>query len=133
MTSLLDINNQIQNIFSAYAKKESDIELISLSTSDGFPIYSHASPDIEGTFEEDKMAAAASTLQSVSNAVSKQILSHEFRMTLIETDDGNVIFVLLKLASKDYVLAMSAKSVMNIATLRLIVKRISKEICALEP
>ena len=79
-------------------------------------------------FDVETMAAAASTLYSVSNAVTKQILSKSFKITFIESEQGNVAFVALQLNDKDFVLSMSAKSAMNIASLRLLINRLAVEI-----
>lgn len=113
-------------LFEKYLAAEPNLEVIALATSDGFSVCSANKFTVD--FEPDKMAAAASTLHSVSNAVSKQILNKTFDMTFIETKAGNVAFVALELAGKDYVLSMSASELMNIASFRLNIRRLGQDI-----
>lgn len=106
--------------------REPAIEVIALATSDGFPVVSMArNPD---QCAEDKMAAAASTLHSVSNAVAKQVLSSQFQTTFVEALDGNMAFVSIEKGDKDFVLMMSAGNQVNIAKLRMLIQRLAKEI-----
>ena len=116
----------VSELFHACAEDNSAIEVISLSTADGFSVYSYSPNGTE--FEDDTMSAAASTLYSVSNAVAQQILAKEFKSTFIEANKGNVSFVALEYDSKDYVLAMSASESMNIASLRISINRLAEVI-----
>lgn len=118
--------NKLSNIFEEFTEADSAIEVISLSTSDGFAVQSFLRSKHE--FEADTMAAAASTLYSVSNAVVQQILSKEFKSTFIEANEGNVCFVAFEMNGKDYVLAMSASQSMNIANLRICINRLAERI-----
>jgi predicted regulator of Ras-like GTPase activity (Roadblock/LC7/MglB family) len=113
-------------LFREYSEENDAIELISLVTADGFPVMT-LSP-LMNQVEEDKLAAAASTLHSVSNAVAKQILQKQFQVSFIESEQGNIAFVSLSLEERDYVLAMSSNRTMNIATLRMLINRLAKEI-----
>lgn len=111
------------------AKEHDAIDVIALATTDGFPVHTYTrSP---GGFATDTLAAAASTLYSVSNAVAQQILGKRFKVTFIEAEQGNVAFVALSVEERDYVLAMSAKAAMNIANLRLQIQRLATEISGL--
>ena len=120
------LSEQLIGLFDEYSSNNDAIEIISLATTDGFPVH-HFSRLSEG-FDVETMAAAASTLYSVSNAVTKQILSKSFKITFIESEQGNVAFVALQLNDKDFVLSMSAKGAMNIASLRLLINRLAVEI-----
>ena len=121
-----ELAEQIKPLFSQYLANPADIELVSLATTDGFPVLCMNNGFNE--FEEDKLAAAASTLYSVSGAVSRQILGKTFDVSFIETQAGNIAFVALSIAGKDYVLAMSAGESVNIASLRLFIKRLAQEL-----
>ncbi|VUD69200.1 hypothetical protein TDB9533_04566 [Thalassocella blandensis] len=118
--------NILLEIFQKFAGNEGAIDVIALATSDGFAVQSLLQRD--HNFESDTMAAAASTLYSVSNAVSQQVLSKEYKSTFIEAKDGNVCFVAFEYSGKDYVLAMSADSSMNIARLRMCINSLAEEI-----
>lgn len=126
MSANKKLSGKLIGLFNEYSSNNDAIEIISLATTDGFPVH-HFSRLSEG-FDVETMAAAASTLYSVSNAVTKQILSKSFKITFIESEQGNVAFVALQLNDKDFVLSMSAKSAMNIASLRLLINRLAVEI-----
>ncbi len=117
--------NQLQTLFAECAQVES-IEVISLATTDGFPVYTLNKAG--HSLEEDSLSAAASTLHSVSNAVAQQILGKRFKVTFIEAQQGNVAFVDLDIGEDNYVLVMSANQTMNIASLRLRITRLAEEI-----
>lgn len=124
------LNRRLVALFEQYSSDNSALEIICLATTDGFPVYHYAR--IEENFDAETMAAAASTLCSVSNAVAHQILSKQFKTTFIESEQGNVAFVAMQVCDKDFVLSMSAKSTMNIANLRLLITRLAGEISALD-
>lgn len=119
----------LKSLFELYAENPS-IEVISLATTDGFPVCTVNKNNSE--FEEDSLAAAASTLHSVSNAVTQQILGKRFKITFIEAQQGNVAFVSLECKNRDFVLVMSAQQTLNIASLRLLISRLAKEISDLD-
>lgn len=109
-----------------YMDQYDALEVICLSTTDGFPVYNQSRNTL--SFDVDTMAAASSTLYSVSNAVSKQILSKRFNITIIESESGNIGFIALSLGDKDFVLAMSASEDMNIGKLRVLINRLADEL-----
>lgn len=123
-----DIAKQIAPLFTSYLNDNPDMEVIFLATTDGFPVLNQTAPG--KCFEDDKMAAASSTLYSVSNAVSQQILNKTFKVTFIESEDGNVAFVALPLLEQHFVLAMSAGGKINIGSLRMMINRLAREIHA---
>ena len=95
MSANKKLSGELIGLFNEYSSNNDAIEIISLATTDGFPVH-HFSRLSEG-FDVETMAAAASTLYSVSNAVTKQILSKSFKITFIESEQGNVAFVALQL------------------------------------
>ena len=106
---------ELETRFQHYADEQQAIDVIALATTDGFPVHTYTrSP---GDFATDTLAAAASTLYSVSNAVAQQILGKRFKVTFIEAEQGNVAFVALSVQDRDYVLAMSAKAIVMMKTL----------------
>lgn len=125
MSSDPAFSGRLQKLFSGYLTNEA-VEIIALATTDGFPVCSASRRD--GSFAEDTLAAAASTLHSVSDAVARQILGKRFRVTFIESEEGNVAFVALSLEGREYVLVMSAGADLNIASLRLLISRLANEI-----
>lgn len=119
----------LQALFTNYATANDAIEVIAIATTDGFPVHHYSRNP--SSFETDTLAAAASTLYSVSDAVARQILGKRFKVTFIEAEQGNVAFVALGLAGRDYVLVMSAQQSMNIANVRLLINRLANEIAEL--
>ncbi|MDO6747005.1 roadblock/LC7 domain-containing protein [Gilvimarinus sp. 1_MG-2023] len=120
----------LQILFESYAQNEA-LEVISLATTDGFPVHTFTSTN--HGLEEDSLSAAASTLHSVSNAVSQQILRKNFKVAFIEAQQGNVAFVDLSIDGSSYVLVMSANETLNIASLRLLITRLAAEVVKLSP
>lgn len=115
-----------ESVFAECMEKNNDIEVICLATTDGFPVY--AKTNLMLNFDIDKMAAASSTLYSVGNAVSKQILSKSFKITYIEAEQGNIGFISLSVNDRDFVLSMSANESMNVGQLRVYINRIAKDL-----
>ena len=120
------LKSYADNTFGDYMERYPAIDLVCLSTADGFPIVARSLDKIR--FELDTLAAASSTLHSVSNAVSKQILQKPFRVAFIESEKGNVAFVSLQLLQGEYVLTMSADESMNIGQLRVMITRLAEQI-----
>ncbi len=116
----------LSEIFHKVASNDQAIDVISLATSDGFAVQDYQQNCSD--FEPDTMAAAASTLYSVSNAVAQQILGKKYKSTFIEATEGNVCFVAFEYDTKDYVLAMSADDTMNIAQLRICINGLVEDI-----
>ncbi|MVF12226.1 hypothetical protein FT643_08715 [Ketobacter sp. MCCC 1A13808] len=113
-------------VFQKYMELYDEVEVVSLATTDGFPVQNQSRESI--SFDIDTMAAASSTLYSVSNAVSKQILSKHFKITFIEAEQGNIAFVSLSFDARDFVLAMSATESMNIGKVRVLINRLAEDI-----
>lgn len=127
MSNVADtLEQELGLLFSSYMDVETAIELVTLSTTDGFPVCTRGKGI--SNYEPDKIAAANSTLYSVSNAVAKQILKSEFETAFVETNSGNMAFVSLNSLKGDYVLAMSANGTINIARLRLRIKNLAAEL-----
>ncbi|CAA0092564.1 Uncharacterised protein [Zhongshania aliphaticivorans] len=124
------LTSDLHQLFIEYAENDYALDMISLATTDGFPV--HHFSRLHDELDIETMAAAASTLYSVSNAVAKQILSKQFKITFIESEQGNIAFVSLKINDQDFVLSMSASNAMNIANLRLLINRLATKICTLD-
>ncbi|MYM63343.1 hypothetical protein [Pseudomaricurvus sp. HS19] len=126
MPANTELRDYADSAFGQHMENYAAIDLICLATSDGFPIVSRSLDRIH--FELDTLAAASSTLHSVSNAVSKQILLKPFRVAFIESEKGNVAFVSLQLQQGEFVLTMSADESMNIGQLRVMISRLAEQI-----
>lgn len=122
-------NITVAGLLEKLAERESAVEVISLSTTDGFPVEDFVRSS--SSFDSDTMSAAASTIYSVSKAVAQQILAKEFKSTFIEANQGNMCFISFSVNEKDYVLAVSANHAMNLAELRISTKNLAERIKSL--
>jgi len=116
----------VEPLFADYLQRYEGCELLCLATTDGFPVVSQMLPNMH--LEADAMAAASSTLFSVSNAISRQMLERPFKVAFVESDRGNVAFVALTAVNLDLVLTMSANDQMNIGQLRTLIGRLANEV-----
>ena len=116
------INDQTQhNLKLTQSLKEfceinKDINLVSLCTTDGFPI-SHFSIN-ELSELADRLAAMSSTLSALSDSSAKQMNLGRCDITIIETALGNTLFVKADYIEKPCVLTVVAKNKMMLATAR---------------
>lgn len=115
----------------SYFNENQDLRLVSLCTTDGFPVVSVSKHGL--AIQSDKLAAAFSTLFSVSNAVATQVLKLDFDTTIIESDSGNIAVISILVDGVDCVLCMAGGASMNVGTLRLHIKRCSKELMDIKP
>lgn len=114
------------NIVEAYFKDNKGLKLISLCTSDGFPIAAAKKSYL--LIENDKFAAASSTLFSVSNAVASQFFDLSFDVTTIESDQGNIAVNSILIEETDCILCIAGDAGMNVGTLRLHIRRCADEL-----
>lgn len=94
-----------------------DIELVSISTADGFVIHQSSSKRFRD--ESDKIAAIASTFSSISNSIANEIIDSSFNIAFIETPRGNFVCIHTLYLGKSVVLILFAKDGMSLGTLRV--------------
>ena len=103
-----------------------EVQIVSVSTSDGFNL-SFISK--KGTIEDDKVAAVASTLCSISTAVSEQISNGSLKTITIESDNGrNTLLMKASFFEIDCVACIEATKNMSLAELRFISNNFVKKI-----
>jgi predicted regulator of Ras-like GTPase activity (Roadblock/LC7/MglB family) len=95
----------------------SDIALVSVSTTDGFVI--HQSSDKRFEVEPDKISAIASTFSSISNSIANEIIKSSFNIAFIETVKGNFVCIHTSYLKRDVVLTVFANDSMSLGTLRV--------------
>jgi len=106
--------------------ENNEIDLIALSSTDGFDIHCKKSPD--NTVEIDKLAAIASSVYALSNASAKQISDSDLNVITVETKNGNLLFLKSTYNNKATVLSVSSKSQMPLGETRYIATRLASEI-----
>lgn len=96
-------NDWLKNAFKQIESKLEDVKVISLSTMDGFPVYTYFFKDKYKT-EEDKLSAAASSMTALSLAAAKQFIGSSFDSTSIETKHGSMLLLKTQYEKKDCIL-----------------------------
>ena len=110
------VKPELNEAITDLCQSNSDINLISLCTSDGFSIKSVTAGGIDT--EADKLAAMSSTIGALSGSSAKQILNDEFSIAIVEAASGNMLFVSTSYLGTACVLTLAAKSKMALATAR---------------
>jgi predicted regulator of Ras-like GTPase activity (Roadblock/LC7/MglB family) len=83
------VNEKLKYLAEKFFNGYEQILKLNLTSMDGFTIYSR---QIEGgEFETDKISAVVSSLTSLSQVTSSQLLASQLLNTVIETDKGNMI------------------------------------------
>lgn len=96
------MNKQLNTIIDEVLSKTSDVIAVNLSTPDGFTHYMFRSNDLNP--DDEKLSAVSSSLLSLSNAASKQLINSELINTVIEAKDGNLIIMKTTYLKKSAVL-----------------------------
>jgi len=122
----IKIKPQLLEQIKTLCKENSDIVLVSLCTTDGFSVMSYAAKSLSA--EADKLAAMSSTIASLSDSAATQILDDEFDITIIETSNGNMLFVSTRYLDSPCVLTLAAKSNTALATARYKTKALARSI-----
>ncbi len=93
-----------------------DIKAVSLSTVDGFTI--HAKVQGKYPIEDDKLSAVVSSLSSLSDAASQQIINAQLVNTVIETQNGDILIVKTRYKGKKMVLCIITGAKQNLGKAR---------------
>jgi len=70
----------------------------------------------------------SSTICALSDSSSKQVLEDEFKITIVESDAGNLLFVKTKYLEMPCVLTIAAKHQLALATARYKTKAFAQEV-----
>jgi predicted regulator of Ras-like GTPase activity (Roadblock/LC7/MglB family) len=103
-----------------------EISLVSLCTTDGFPISCISS--IELSNQADKLAAMSSTLTALSDTSTSQMNQGKCKITIVEASAGNILFVKTNYIGKPCVLTLAAQNKMTLAEARYKTKKLSEAI-----
>lgn len=113
----------IASILDQAFNENEDIGLISISTTDGFSIYTINKQEL--TIEVDKLAAMSSALCSLSSASAEQLTKDGLRMATVETEKGNILFRRAEFYHLSCVVSMVGKSSVSLAEARFVLKRLT--------
>ncbi|MGO1965901.1 MAG: roadblock/LC7 domain-containing protein [Moraxellaceae bacterium] len=113
----------------ALSNANSEILLISLCSTDGFPIDTVSIIDLGD--QNDKFAAMSSTLSALSDSSATQMKQGKCDITIVEATLGNILFVKVDYVGKPCVLTVVAKSQMALAEVRYKTKKLIGSISAI--
>lgn len=125
-SSNIEVRPELVEGMKKLADASNEITLIGLATSDGFKIRTLASKSLN--IEPDKLAAMASSMCALSDSSAAQLTKGKFRMTTIETEEGNVLFMNTSYLGKPCVATLAAKEALSLANARFIIQRFVAEV-----
>ncbi|MCB1584491.1 MAG: hypothetical protein R3E90_14980 [Marinicella sp.] len=119
-------HKQLNLLIKRTMNESTAIKVISLSTADGFNVCTEFGDDYR--VEKEKLSAVSSSLASLSNAACKQILKTRLKATIIESIDGNLIFIKTKYGKSDSVLCLIASSELLVGKARYYARQLALSI-----
>lgn len=119
-------NKELSTFIKELCEENRDIILVSLCTTDGFPITCFSINELSN--QSDKFAAMSSTLSSLSDSSVKQVNKGKCEITIVEATSGNLLFVRANYLSAECVLTVVAKEKMALATARYKTKKLAEAI-----
>lgn len=109
-------HTEIKQLIQQSIKQAEDVLAINLTTVDGFSILNYSSEGFD--IESDKLSAVSSSIQSLANAVSQQLIKSKLKNTIVETEDGTLIFLNTQYKNKPCVLCFITHIRQNLAKTR---------------
>ena len=106
-----------------------EVILVSLCTTDGFPISCFSSSELSN--QTDKFAAMSSTLSALSDSSASQMKQGKCDITIVEATAGNMLFVKTDYIGKPCVLTVVAQNKMALAEARYKTKKLIGVISAI--
>ena len=106
--------------------KELEVITINLCTTDGFSTYSLSRSNND--IEEDKVAAIASTLCSISNTSAEQISNGSFNLATVESENGSILFLRTQFIELQSVLCVATSKKISLGEARFHCQRLASEI-----
>ncbi len=101
------------------------VNKINLSSADGFTYHSFST---DGQSEDDKLSAVSSSLTSLSNAATSQLMNTELISTVIESADGNMVLLKTRYRGKDAVLCFISGPQLIVGKARYFAKKLAEAI-----
>lgn len=120
---------QVGELFKAEFQSKYGLMLVNLSTVDGF-LLKQVNQTGEG-IEGDKIAAISSSICSMSQSASRELLGSASGITNIESDDGKIIFQHVNLGQKEGVITLCCNKDVSLAEGRFAARRLKEAIEAL--
>ena len=118
--------NKLGMLIESVLKSDVEIRAIGLCTSDGFPIVSALTQSIEQV--PDKFAAMSSTITALCDSSARLIHEAPLSIAIIETQEGNTLFLKTDYKKSPCVLVLVADQGMALGTARYKIINLSKQI-----
>lgn len=118
----------LAKLFEESVQQAQFVSVINLSSADGFTHQTYAA---NGTTEEDKLSAVSSSLISLSNAATSQLMNTQLISTVIESTDGNMVLLKTQYRNKDAVLCFISDSHLNVGKTRYYANRLADAIATI--
>ncbi|MCX7545136.1 roadblock/LC7 domain-containing protein [Marinicella gelatinilytica] len=110
------MSDKLTKLMSELKHKLPDIRIVHVTTADGIPVFSHYFSD--NNVKQDKLAAVASSIASLSRAAAKHVLGDGFANTVIETANGIMLMVQCQYQNKSCVLCVTTGRQHNLGQVR---------------
>ena len=123
------VTEELQACFHALVAGKKNIRLVGLCTEDGFDIKSLADKSFE--LDSDKLAAMASSISALSNSSAQQLKRDGFTITIIETEDGNILLMKTRYLDQPCVISMATARESSLAQGRFELKRFAAKVAAI--
>ncbi len=118
------MENTFQDLYKQLDLKLKSIKSLSLTTADGFTIYSETGNGF--AVESDKLSAVTSSLTALSNAAAKQLMKSSFRSTFIETNTGLMYMIQTNYKNKPCILSLISGESPNLGKIRFYVNNLAQ-------
>jgi len=122
-------HSELKKLINHTVNQAEYVDVINLSSVDGFTFYSYSSN--KNSTEEDKLSAVSSSLISLSNAATRQLMNTTLVSTVIESTDGNMIILKTRYMGKDAVLCFISGSKLIIGKSRYFAIKLAESISKL--
>ncbi len=119
-------HDKLKGLIQAIATEANYVNAINLSSIDGFTFHSYF--DVNHSFESDKLSAVSSSLLSLSNAATRQLMNTKLVSTVIESTDGNMIIIKTRYMNKEAVLCFISSSKLIVGKARYFAIKLAQSI-----
>ena len=105
---------KLLSVIQEFFERKVDIKFVGLCTVDGFDVCHLSRTDVL----PDKVAAIASSLFTLSDSAAENILHKSIQVSIVETLNGNILFIRTRLLGNDGLLAVAADDELSLAEVR---------------
>lgn len=104
------------------------VKAINVSSADGF---THHTKVMDEKTDGERLSAVSSSLASLSNAATSQLMKTQLICTVIESTDGNMVLFRTQYRNKDAVLCFISDSQLNVGKTRYYARKLADAIATI--